>query len=406
MSEEEIPPAPSPKDFRPQGSEKWGSAHESSSEPAQDEEYQFSEQSKQMIAAIEEGMAAEDCNQIDGYGPGQVSAQLKGSNRLLEGLSFSSLEDYIAWLKKTVDEAGDVTTWRKIENERMGVLTLPGGGRFTIYLPPVARPYPTFSLRKHTAAHWPAEDFVSKGTLNATMLNFLRSAVAARVNILFVGQMSSGKTTLLRSLADGFGDNERISVVEQVPEIALDKPLALQRVYQPTVEGLTLTDVLEYALYDGLDRLVVGEVHLEGITKMLETMIMTEGSMSTYHAFSTEQAGERMKLGLQIETANVAAETAVSFIRQAIELVVVLEKIGSTRRVTQITEIDWRSSGGNDRLSGADLFVFDRQAGKHRALGRGPDPQGRIANKGEKYGIDFPHNWFVDPDQLKNFTSP
>lgn len=403
MSEEEdIPPAPIPKDFRPAGSEKWGAGNEAP-KPKEDKVFQFSEQSKRMIAALEEGMKEPSCTQIDGYGPGKISAQVDGSNRLMEGLAFSSLEEYIAWLKQMVDDAGDVTSWRRIEEERMGVLTLPSGGRLTIYLPPVARPYPTFSLRKHTAASWPAEDFVNLGTLDARMLNFLRAAVAARVNILFVGQMSSGKTTMLRSLADGFGDNERISVVEQVPEIALDKPLVVQRVYQPTVEGLGLADVLDYSLYDGLDRLVVGEVHLEGITKMMETMIMTEGSMSTYHAFSTDQAAERMKLGLQLETPNVSAETAASFIRQAIELVVVMEKIGNQRRVMQISEIDWRASAGADRLSGADLFVFDRKSGKHQALGRGPDPQGRIVNKGQKYGIEFPHNWFVETSQLNKF---
>ena len=175
---------------------------------------------------------------------------------------------------------------------------------------------------------------------------FSRAAVAAHVNILIVGQIGSGKTTLLRALASGFGDDEKIAVVEQVPELNIRKPFADEYIYQPTVEGLDLAAVLDDQLYNGVDRLVVGEVHLQGITKMLEVMIVTEGSMSTYHAFSTEQAGERMKLALQLENSNVSATTALAFIRQAIELIVVLERVDGQRRVTQITELDWRSSGG------------------------------------------------------------
>jgi pilus assembly protein CpaF len=402
---DDIPDTPLglPRDFRPAGASKWGAGHEGPSSEGPAPQTSFSPESERVIAAIEEGMREPTCSQIDGYGPHKISAQINGENRMLEGLSFASLDEYLVWLKKMVDEAQDVTTWRKINDERMGVLTLPGGARLTIYLSPISRPYPTFSLRKHTAASWKSEEFVKKGALDSNMLNFLRACIVARVNILFVGQMSSGKTTLLRSLAEGFGDNERIAIIEQVPEIHLDKPLVVQRVYQPTVEGFGLADVLDYALYDGLDRLIVGEVHLDGITKMLETMITTDGSMSTYHAFSTDQAGERMKLGLQIETPGASAETAASFVRQAVELVVVSEKIGANRRVTQITEIDWRASSGADRLSGSDLFTYNREKGTHQGGGRSPDPQGRIIRKGEKYGVEFPHNWFVDSEELKNF---
>jgi type IV secretion system protein VirB11 len=235
------------------------------------------------------------------------------------------------------------------------------------------------------------------------MLNFLQTAVAAHANILFVGAMGTGKTSLLRSLAQSaIADNEKIAVIEQVPELAIDKPLVTEFIYQPKVEGLTLHDVLDYNLYNGLSRLIVGEVHLDGLTKMLETMIMTEGSMSTYHAYSTDQAGERMKMGLQLENANVSGLTAAAFIRQAIELVVVLEKIDGQRRVTQITEVDWRTSAGAEKLGGADLFVFQRETGQFRAVSQ-PDSRGRIARKAEKYGLPLPQNWFIEQADIERF---
>jgi pilus assembly protein CpaF len=306
-----------------------------------------------------------------------------------------------------VDSANAVTTWANIQEARRGVLNTPGGGRLTIILPPTATNGATFSLRKHVVAHWTPLSFVENDTVSQNMMDFLRACVAARVNILLVGQIGSGKTTFLRSLADGFGDDEKIAVVEQVPEINLKKPLVVEYVYQPFVEGLDLASVLDDQLYNGIERLIVGEVHLAGITKMLEVMIVTEGSMSTYHAFSTEQAGERMKLALQIENQNVTSGTAMSFIKQAVELVVVLEMVGGKRRVTQITELDWRSSAGRETLGGSDLFRYGRELndgkGGFETTGNPIDESGRIMLKASKYGVQFDPEWFIDKDKLAHW---
>jgi type IV secretory pathway ATPase VirB11/archaellum biosynthesis ATPase len=403
-SDEEItaPRSTPPVVHRPESSTAWQDS-ESDLKPLPPEKREkYSEQSKQIISAIEEGIAEPSCTQIDGYGPGKLSAQVNGENRLLQGLAFSSVEEYTQWLKDVVDGAESVVTWDQILSERMGVMALPGGGRFTVFLANPGRTYPSFSLRKHTAVDWQPTKFVEMGTLDQRMLNFLQACVAAKVNFLFVGEMGSGKTTLLRALASGFGDNEKVAVIEQIPELALNKPLVSEYVYQPTVEGLKLHDVLDYNLYNGLQRLVVGEVHLEGLTKMLETMIFTQGSMSTYHAFSSEMAAERMKLGLQKENGNITAETAAAFIRNAVELVVVLEKEGNQRRVTQVTELDWRASGDKTTLGGRDIFKYDRGLGQHRAHSR-PDEDGRIVRRTKDRGIELPQEWFLETEMLERF---
>jgi pilus assembly protein CpaF len=362
---------------------------------------QFSLQSQSAIRAIETALANDSCTQIDSYGPGYFSAQVDGHNQQLEG-SFSSNEEYMAWIKQVVDAAGAVTKWSMIKDKRRGVLNTVDGSRLTVILPPIAEKAATFSLRKHSHLERSAVSFVESGVASETMIQFLRACVAARINILLVGQMGSGKTTLLRSLAAGFGDNEKIAVVEQVPELKINKPLAIEYVYQPMEEGLDLASVLDDQLYNGIDRLIVGEVHLAGITKMLEVMIVTEGSMSTYHAFTTEQAGERMKLALQIENQNVTAGTAMSFIKQAVELVVVLEVIEGRRRIKQITELDWRSSAGREVLGGSDLFEFDPAlndgAGGFKATGNPLDESGRILSKASKYGVGIDREWFIDQE--------
>mgnify|MGYP002737815722 CR=1 FL=1 len=364
-------------------------------------EAEYSQGALETIRMIQEGLDDESCTQIDGYGPARFSAQMKGQNMLLEGASFSSADEYLKWVRSLVERSGSIVTWDQIEEERMGVLELRDGSRLSIFLPPVARFFPTFSLRKHTAAKWQTEELVKRGSMDERMLLFLQACIAAHINILFVGAMGSGKSTLMRALLQGVGDNERLAIVEQVPELGIRKPLAMEYLYQPTVEGYGLSDVLDFNLYNGLDRLIVGEVHLDGITKMLETMILTEGSMSTYHAYSTEQAGERMKLALQIENSNVSAQTAVSFIRQAIEIVVVLEKLDNGRKVTQITEIDWRTSMGKESLAGGDLFIYDRK--QDRFMAKNPPHLGRVEDKLRKYGVATRHDWFIESEDLTRF---
>lgn len=363
--------------------------------------HQYSPGAAATIRMIEEGLRDPSCTQIDGYGPGRFSAQINGRNMMLQGSSFASGEEYSHWVRAIVEGAGSLTNWDRLQDEKMGVLELADGSRLTVFLPPIAAPWPTFSLRKHTAAKWKATELEQKGTMDERMSLFLQACVAARVNILFVGGMGAGKSTLMRSLIQGVGDDERLSIIEQVPELSIDKPLVNEYLYQPTIEGMRLGDVLDFNLYNGIDRLIVGEIHLQGITKMLETMILTEGSMSTYHAYSTEQAGERMKLALQIENPNISAQTAAAFIRQALELVVVVQNLQGQRRITQITEVDWRASAGRETLTGGDIFIYDKPS--NRFLAKNAPSLGRIEMKLEKYQIPTRHDWFIDVEDLKRF---
>ena len=387
-----------PGAVKPASASAWSTGDQDGA-PTKDDEL-FSPQSRRMISALEEAMRNEHCTQIDGFGPGRISAEYNTGAGLFSGLAFASDEEYVAWLRVLVSTSGGVLTWDDIEEHYGGVVNLADGSRLTIFLPPAARHHATFSLRKHTAKSWGAEKLVAAGTMDARMLAFLRACVAARVNILIVGVANSGKSTLLRILARDFADDEKVAVVEQVAELAIDKPLVAEYEYQPFIEQLSLGRNLDRQLYNGLKRLIVGEVHMHGLQQMLECMIMSEGSLSTYHALTTEMAGERMKVALQMEHPNMSAQTAVAYMRQAVELVVVMRRFDGDRRCLEIAEIDWRSIGDVDVLSGRPLYQWDPDAGRWKAQGP-PDPDGRIVSK---VGQDnLPRSWFVEAEDIRDF---
>lgn len=363
--------------------------------PVADEDA-IEDESRRAAEAIEHGIASGECTEIHGNGPDELYAKFRGTFHRLN-VRFSNESDYNEWIKRQVDIAEAVVTYDAIRERRRGIFQRADGSSMTVVLPPFT-PTSTFSIRKHTVGHWNAEKLVENGTMNQNMVNYLRAAVQARANILIVGQMGSGKSSTLSILTRELSPNERIAVIEEIPEIHVAQPQVSYFVYQPMQEDLGLTAILDSSLYMRFDRVIVGEVHLEGITKMLEVwMTGSDGSFSTYHSDSSERAIERMKLALQIENPNMTAETALALIRNAVDIVVVLDRTGGRHRCVEITELDWRESAGAGRVGRNELFHFDHARGVHLARNK-PDEHGKVQRKFARYGIPVRAEWFATED--------
>ncbi len=103
------------------------------------------------------------------------------------------------------------------------------GSRVNAVIPPVGGPY--LSIRKFNRLRLDllpggqrGRDWVTEGGLSAEMAGLLIWLVRARANVLVAGETGAGKTTFVRSLTDYFYPQERIGVVEDTAELALDNP--------------------------------------------------------------------------------------------------------------------------------------------------------------------------------------
>ena len=260
-------------------------------------------------------------------------------------------------------------------------LDLPGGARLAALARPVAE-RPSVTIRIHRHVDISLDDLVKTHTLTTVAARFLDAAVRAGLSLVTNGFQSSGKTTLLRALADCIPPSEKLATIEMERELYLHKnatkhPLVIAFEYRPG-EGepgssgerageFPLIRGLEDSLRHTTDRLIVGEVRGSEINAMLQAMQSGVGSMSTLHSQSPEDAIERMVTLMMKDGSNATPAYCYRQIAQNIDLIIQMAKIrdhetGRARRViTSISEIQpGEDSYGVARPTISKLFVFDK----------------------------------------------
>ncbi|MCI0581868.1 MAG: Flp pilus assembly complex ATPase component TadA, partial [Chloroflexi bacterium] len=186
------------------------------------------------------------------------------------------------------------------------------GSRVNAVLPPVGGPYLAIRkfnrLRLDLAPNGPhGRDWVTDGGMSAEMADVLTRLVRAKANVLVAGETGAGKTTLLRSLTDLFDPSERVGVVEDTAELALENPdrFNLETIHphdlavgEADSRLLDVGDLVANALRMRPDRLIVGEIRLpkEAFYTLQALHTGHDGSATTIHASSAEDALFRLEL--------------------------------------------------------------------------------------------------------------
>ncbi len=127
------------------------------------------------------------------------------------------------------------------------------------------------------------------------MLEILRSAVRARLNIVVSGGTGSGKTTLLNVLSGFISAAERIVTIEDSAELQIkQKHVARLECRPPNLEGkgaVRQRELVINALRMRPDRIILGEVRGEEALDMLQAMNTGhDGSITTIHANNPRDA--------------------------------------------------------------------------------------------------------------------
>ncbi|MFV2038650.1 MAG: CpaF family protein [Acidimicrobiales bacterium] len=209
---------------------------------------------------------------------------------------------------------------------------LPDGSRVHVAAPPVGVDGPYITIRRFEVTNVELEDITTPG-----VAQLLRWAVRSRCNILVSGGTSSGKTTVLNSLAREIPPGERLITVEDAAELRLPaRHVVRLEARPPAMDGppaITVRDLVRNALRMRPDRIIVGEVRGTEALDMLQAMNTGhEGSLSTVHANSAADALTRVETMVLMGSASLPQPVVREQLIRAVDLVVHLERDSSGNR--------------------------------------------------------------------------
>ena len=280
-----------------------------------------------------------------------------------------------AHLRHIIDKIVSNVGRRVDESSPMCDARLDDGSRVNVVIPPLALDGPLMSIRRFGRKPIGIEQLLAKRAITAPMLELLKSAVKARLNIVVSGGTGAGKTTLLNGLSSFISEGERIVTIEDSAELQLQQHhVARMECRPPNVEGkgaVRQRELVINALRMRPDRIVLGEVRGGEALDMLQAMNTGhDGSLTTIHANNPRDAIARLETMSLMADINLPDKAIRHQIASAVSIVVQVARLSDgTRRVTHISEVTGVADG---MVTLQDIFVFDRLGiGPHgRVLGR------------------------------------
>ncbi|MDP5275242.1 CpaF family protein [Chengkuizengella axinellae] len=231
----------------------------------------------------------------------------------------------------------------------LATFTLPSGWRTAVSIPPISL-HPSVAIRKF--AKVPTVQQLSENQYFSEKAGlFFKAIIESKRNILFIGGMGSGKTTMIAIASSLFKDEEHPLLIEEVMECPMDVPHLRRLVARPpSVEGtgaIPLALLLKQGLMMKPTRVIVSEVRDGAIFYMFQAMLVGhEGSMSTIHANSAQEALMKRipsMLSMSKEASLLSQEEKIAYAASALHFIVHLEQDPKTgkrycRAISEIVE--------------------------------------------------------------------
>jgi len=236
------------------------------------------------------------------------------------------------------------------------------GARVTVVSPPLSDKGVSVAIRKRSSGIWTMPMLIGNGSLSPLLASFLWACVIGRRTVLVAGSRGAGKTTLLAAMMLEFPRSQRIVLIEDTPEISVDRLQAMGfdvqslRFEGSSEQGATTAEeTLRVSLRMGESAIVIGEVRGREAKVLYESMRAGSAGSSvlgTIHGNSAKGVLDRA-----IEDLGVS-ERAFS----STDIVVVIGLVRSPdgtrfqRRVVEVAEV--RQDADGVRLVG--LFETER----------------------------------------------
>ena len=270
---------------------------------------------------------------------------------------------------------------------------LPDGSRVNAIIPPLSLNGPALSIRRFGRNPLSIEKMLDLGSTCPEIVDFLKSVIEGRINLMISGGTGSGKTTMLNALSKYIPLDERLVTIEDSAELQFRRKHVVRlETRVPTAEGLgtvTARDLVRNALRMRPDRIILGEVRSGEALDMLQAMNTGhEGSLTTIHANDSRDALSRLEVMVAMAGFDLPISVVRRYIASAINVVVHLSRLkGGVRRVMRVAEIVDLEDNEYQmrdifRFQQAGLDAEGRARGSFYAAGNVPFIAQRLAERG------------------------
>lgn len=261
----------------------------------------------------------------------RIIVQRKGVKEIVPE-QFESETETIDIIRRCLefDQTNDISPTNPIvETKRMD------GSRVTAVIPPVGM-VPYLNIRKFDSFVPTTENYLKDEIVTPEMVEVLKLLVWGRANIIVIGEMGSGKTTVLKWLVDFMQPQLIVGLLETTFEAFLHK-LYPERMFVQLAEykEFTMRRLFPVQLRQNIDVMMVGESRSYEISELLKSMTRGQsGSLGTGHSISPKQmisdfATMVLEGGSQISNLEALRHSIAS----SIDIVIQTRRLSSGRRV-------------------------------------------------------------------------
>ncbi len=236
--------------------------------------------------------------------------------------------------------------------------TLPDGSRAQLTLGKEVSDHGTnYTIRQFKDVPFTPIDLINWNTFSLDEMAFLWLAIENHKSLIFAGGTASGKTTSLNAVSLFIPSNTKIVSIEDTREVELPQRNWIASVTRPSfgddeTGDIDEFDLLEAALRQRPDYIVMGEVRGEEGRTLFQVMSTGHTTYTTFHADSVSEVLKRFTT----EPINVSKTlfTALDLVSIQTQTRVGGRKVRRNRTLTEINHYD----AENDEINVQDVFEW------------------------------------------------
>ncbi|MBX7144288.1 MAG: Flp pilus assembly complex ATPase component TadA [Oligoflexia bacterium] len=292
----------------------------------------------------------------------KISVQ-QGRRNVATSLRFPNTEVYEAFVERLLQRAGSTYSTKKpIADGMVGSFA-----RVHAVHRSLCETGPYLTIRLNRFASVGIEDLIRVGFAPREVFEYLRAIVRSGQTVVVVGEVGTGKTTLVRAIAASIPQHDSILVIEDTPEIRLEHPhVRYMTTREANTDGagrVSPSECIRAGMRMAMNRIIFGEIRdAEAAEAFIDVCASGHPGVSTVHARSSAEALGRLELFLGRAQRAVGRDVLSEQVATAIQVLVYVDLCRATgcRRIMEVREV---SGVSDDAVRQRQIFEYQVREG-------------------------------------------